>query len=75
MVLSYYAAPEAVPLILDNLVTTIRPATARPDLAPVFSFNTQGVFVGGAMQASQPVDRLSRWRDVLLRMQTEGYIP
>ena len=75
MVLSYYASPEAVPLVLDNLIATIRPASARPDLAPVFSFNTQGVFVGGANQASTPVDRLSRWRELLLRMRTEGYVP
>ena len=72
MVLSYYVTPEAVPLVLDNLITAIRPATARPDLAPVFSFNMQGVFVGGAVQASQPVDRLSRWRELLLRMRAEG---
>ena len=66
---------DAVPLVLDNLIATIRPASARPDLAPVFSFNTQGVFVGGANQASTPVDRLSRWRELLLRMRTEGYVP
>ena len=72
MVLSYYATPDAVPLVLDNLVTGIRPASARPDLAPVFSFNMQGIFVGGATQASQPVDRVSRWREMLLRMNAEG---
>lgn len=75
MVLSYYASPEAVPLVLDNLITEIRPATARPDLAPVFSFNMQGVFVGGAAQATSPVDRVSRWRELLLRMRSEGYTP
>ena len=75
MVLSYYASPEAVPLVLDNLITTIRPASSRPDLVPVFSFNMQGVFVGGASQASTPVDRLSRWREMLMRMSAEGYTP
>ena len=75
MVLSYYASPEAVPLVLDNLITTIRPASSRPDLVPVFSFNVQGVFVGGASQASTPVDRLSRWREMLMRMSAEGYTP
>lgn len=72
MVLSYYPSPDAVPLVLDNLMTGIRPATARPDLTPVFSFNMQGIFVGGASQASQPVDRVSRWRELLLRMNAEG---
>ena len=75
MVLSYYPAPDAVPLVLDNLIVDIRPATARPDLSPVFSFNMQGVFVGGASQASSPVDRVSRWRELLLRMRSEGYTP
>lgn len=75
MVLSYYPSPEAVPLVLDNLITDIRPATARPDLAPVFSFNMQGVFVGGAAQATSPVDRVSRWRELLQRMRSEGYTP
>jgi len=75
MVLSYYSEPDAEPLVLDNLIMAIRPARARPDLAPVFSFNMQGIFVGGASQISQPVDRLVRWRDMLLRMQAEGYLP
>ena len=75
MVLSYYPAPDVVPLVLDNLIVDIRSATARPDLAPVFSFNIQGVFVGGASQASSPVDRVSRWRELLLRMRSEGYTP
>lgn len=75
MVLGYYPSPTAIPLVLDNLVTEIRPASGRPDLSPVFSFNMQGVFVGGATQATSPVDRVSRWRELLLRMRSEGYTP
>jgi predicted transglutaminase-like cysteine proteinase len=75
MVLSYYPTPDAVPLVLDNLITEIRAASARPDLVPVFSFNMQGVFVGGAARATSPVDRVSRWRELLLRMRSEGYTP
>ncbi|MDD3327746.1 MAG: transglutaminase-like cysteine peptidase [Zoogloea sp.] len=75
MVLGYYAEPGGMPLVLDNLVSSIRPASARPDLVPVFSFNMQGVFVGSAEQASSPVDRVSRWRELLLRMRIEGYVP
>jgi len=44
MVLAYYATPDAEPLILDNLITDIRPASRRPDLLPVFSFNNQGIW-------------------------------
>jgi predicted transglutaminase-like cysteine proteinase len=73
MVLSYYATPSADPLILDNLITEIRPAGRRPDLLPVFSFNHTGLWVPGAAQsAADPTARLSRWRDVLQRMRREG---
>jgi len=70
MVLGYYPSPNAEPLVLDNLVTTILPASQRRDLVPVFSFNTEGVYVGGR-QASA-IDRLDRWRDLLSRMEREG---
>lgn len=75
MILSYYAVPGGMPLVLDNLMTGIRPASARPDLTPVFSFNMQGVFVGSSDQVSSPVDRVSRWRELLLRMRMDGYTP
>lgn len=75
MVLSYYATPESPPLVLDNLVSSIQPASARTDLTPVFSFNAQGIYTGAAAQASSPVERLTRWRDLLLRMSGEGSIP
>lgn len=39
MVLAYYEDISKEPLILDNLNTKILPATKRPDLTPVFSFN------------------------------------
>jgi len=71
MVLGYYATPNAVPLVLDNLYTGIEPATNRRDLSPVFSFNASGVYVEGK-QAS-PVERIGRWNDLLLRMQREGF--
>ncbi len=72
MVLGYYTTPEAEPLVLDNLLGEIRPAGRRPDLAPVFSFNTEGVYAGSE---TRPVDRLSRWKDLLSRMKAEGYLP
>ena len=46
MVLAYYASAQAEPLILDNLITDIRPASRRPDLTPVFSFNSDGLWQG-----------------------------
>ncbi|WP_295539001.1 transglutaminase-like cysteine peptidase [uncultured Pseudacidovorax sp.] len=75
MVLSYYATPEAMPLVLDSLVSSIMPASSRTDLTPVFSFNAEGIFTGPGSTATHPVDRLTRWRDVLIRMRAEGAIP
>ncbi len=73
MVLGYYATPGGEPLILDNLITDIRPASRRGDLLPVFSFNSDGLWVGQASGSSaNPTARLSRWRDVITRMQAEG---
>ncbi len=73
MVLGYYETPNAVPLVLDSLISTILPASQRRDLTPVFSFNADGVYVDGKPAA--PVDRLSRWRDLLQRMEREGIRP
>jgi len=74
MVLAYFATPEADPLILDNLVGAIRPASRRPDLTPVFSFNAEGLWQGGSGASSgDPTARLSRWREVLRKAREEGF--
>ena len=74
MVLAYYPQPAAEPLILDNLVGSVRPASRRPDLTPVFSFNSEGLWQGvGAQSAGDPQARLSRWREVLAKAHAEGF--
>lgn len=75
MVLAYYALPEAEPLILDNLVPEVRPASQRPDLQPVFSFNADGLWrgVGAASAGGDPLARLSQWRDVIAKARAEGF--
>lgn len=73
MVLGYYATPQAEPLVLDNLVGRISPASGRPDLTPVFSFDAQGVYVNGQRSAS--TERINRWQDLLVRMRKEGFTP
>lgn len=76
MVLAYYSDPDAEPIILDNLITDLRPAGRRPDLQPVFSFNSQGIWQGaGASDARGPggTGRLSRWEDLLKRARAEGF--
>lgn len=73
MVLGYYDQPDSEPLILDNLVHRIEPASRRRDLTPVFSFNAHAVFVKGSQSAG--VDRITRWQDLLARMRQEGFTP
>jgi len=74
MVLAYYPEPAAEPLILDNLVDVASPASSRTDLKPVYGFNSNGLWVGGAArpQIRDPAARLSRWRDLLQRMAADG---
>lgn len=74
MVLGYYETPSADPLVLDNLASSIYPASQRSDLTPVFSFNAQGIYVVGGGRPA-PVDRISRWQDLLARMRQEGFMP
>lgn len=76
MVLAYYLRPDTEPLVLDNLISEIRPASRRPDLVPVFSFNSEGVFAGVSGKESTPAagnGRLSRWEDLLKRARVEGF--
>lgn len=75
MVLGYYSTPDAEPLVLDNIVPSITPASQRTDLDPLFSFNSDGLWAGGASESrADPLARLSRWRSVIERMQTQGFI-
>jgi predicted transglutaminase-like cysteine proteinase len=73
MVLSYFKTPQSSPLILDNLIPQIKPASERPDLYPVYSFNDQSLWVGKEQQPkSNAQNHLSKWRDVLSRMHEDG---
>ncbi|KAB0493607.1 cysteine protease LapG [Pseudomonas vancouverensis] len=75
MVLTYYARPDAMPLVLDSLVDAIKPANQRTDLLPVYAFNAEGLWLPGAKGNQKVGDtkRLSRWQDVLKKMQAEGF--
>lgn len=75
MVLGYYSTPDAEPLVLDNIAPSITPASQRTDLDPLFSFNSEGLWAGGSSESrADPLARLSRWRSVLERMQSQGFI-
>ena len=71
MVVTYYATPRAIPLILDNLIAEIKPATQRKDLIPVYSFNGSGLWLAKSRGQGQKVGdsvRLERWQNLLKRM-------
>lgn len=73
MVLTYYASPSAEPLVLDNLINQIKPASQRRDLLPVYAFNAEGLYLPGSNSKKSDSKRLSRWQDLLKKMRAEGF--
>lgn len=69
LVLAWFPAGGRDPLLLDSRDARVRPASARPDLKPVFSFNGAGAWNDTQEAApSQPM-----WVDVLRRAREEGF--
>ncbi|MGV3653646.1 MAG: transglutaminase-like cysteine peptidase [Noviherbaspirillum sp.] len=75
MVLTYYATPAAIPAVLDNLVPEIRPASARPDLVPVYSFNGDGLWLarerGDGKAVAGGSGNIGFWRELKARLGKE----
>jgi predicted transglutaminase-like cysteine proteinase len=75
MVLSYYPTPGAEPLVLDNLTSRIKPASARTDLTPVYSFNGSSLWMskerGGGGTLTGSADNVRLWRDLRARFSNE----
>lgn len=75
MVLTYFPTPDAVPLVLDNLIELIVPASKRPDLQPVYSFNADGMWLermkGEGIRMGNP-NKLDLWTDLRIRMHDLG---
>lgn len=72
MVLAYYENPDAEPLILDNFEKVLQPASARPDLVPVYSFNGTSLWQAkerqGRGQPDGSADSIPQWKDIKRRM-------
>ncbi len=71
MVLAYYPEPRSEPLILDNLNRHILPATERPDLRPIYSFNAESLWLARSRHEQQRAGhpgQLQRWREMLARL-------
>jgi predicted transglutaminase-like cysteine proteinase len=71
MVLAYYATPGADPLVLDNLEDTVRPASQRTDLVPVYSFNDEDVWVEARGRIGSP-RQIRNWAALLARLDAEA---
>ncbi len=77
MVLTYHQAAGEVPLVLDNYDPRILPATERPDLVPVYSFNASSLFLSNSsagLGTALPTDKVknSKWDALLSTMKAEG---
>ena len=71
MVLTYFPEGSSVPLVLDNLKGDIRLATERDDLAPVYNFNGDGLWLAkqrGHGKRVGEADRISLWMELRERL-------
>jgi predicted transglutaminase-like cysteine proteinase len=73
MVVAYYSSPNADPLVLDNLEDTVRPASQRSDLIPVYSFNDEEVWVEAKGKIGSP-RQIRNWSALLERLEREARI-
>lgn len=71
MVLAYFASGGREPLLLDHRVAAVQPASKRPDLKPVYSFNSQHVW--DEMGRSGAPGDLAVWEETLRRARAEGF--
>jgi predicted transglutaminase-like cysteine proteinase len=72
MVLIYIEHENAVPLVLDNMVKQVLPATRRPDLKPIYGFNAEGLWLAKAQGLGRKVEGKtggSNWQELLNRIE------
>ena len=71
MVLTYFPDHREEPLVLDNLVKEIRPASLRNDLLPIYSFSGEGLWLAKERSRGKLIGkagRLKRWKNLNDRM-------
>jgi predicted transglutaminase-like cysteine proteinase len=68
MVLTYYHKVGAEPIVLDNINKSLQPASKRPDLKPVYSFNASGLWQAKTKGESRVgSNNLKSWKDLMSR--------
>lgn len=75
MVLAYQQSPKSPPLVLDNLREGVQSGDVWGEVDPVYSFNSDGLWLpvgpGLARRVGGP-SRLKMWRDLVVRMDSES---
>lgn len=73
MVLTWAPKSGDMPLVLDNLIAEIRPASARTDLIPVYSFNADSLWISkvGSEKRVSDASNVGHWQDLRRRMAKE----
>lgn len=72
MVLIYFEEPDAIPLVLDNYNTRIKPASQRKDLRPIYSFNGNGLWLAKAKGMGAKVKNskgVSAWSNLIKKIE------
>jgi|LGOV01.1.fsa_nt_gb predicted transglutaminase-like cysteine proteinase len=69
MVLTYFETKKSIPLVLDNYNKRILPATQRPDLIPIYSFNGDSLYLakqtGLGKEVPSGVAKNKKWTRLL----------
>lgn len=74
MILAYYPSPGEEPLVLDNINGKILLASDRQDLIPVYSFNSEGIWLAQARNRkleSSSVKSLPHWHALNARLRQQ----
>lgn len=76
MVLAYHDRPGAEPLILDNLIDSVKPASKRTDLSPVFGFNGKELLMAKQRAEGKPPSssgQLKVWQNLVKNMSEKNH--
>ena len=71
MVLNYYHKPTSTPIILDSANKTLKLASKRKDLKPIYSFNASGLWEAKNKTKSlksKGKNKLKKWQSMMSRI-------
>jgi len=71
MVLNYYNKPNSTPIVLDNVNKSLKLASKRKDLKPIYSFNASGLWAAQNKTKNlkkQGKNKLKKWQSMMSRI-------